>query len=222
MRKSSKDEFTLKTSDREDFYDKMSSEQHSMFDSIQENIFTFCEATAGSGKTITAIASMVDLLDRGIIDKIVYIQKPSERYLSNGFLPGTMDDKTNLLFLPFYDSMHKLGFFDSTIEAGMNNGSFRLVTDSTLRGINLERAGLVIDESQNIDYRTLKLIYTRCDDKCHVCTIGDIKQKDNKGTNRDFIEYGDYLSSKKFGNKVYLTTNFRGAFSKAAEEFSTK
>ena len=42
MRKSSKDEFTLKTYDREDFYDKMSSEQHLMFDSIQENIFTFC------------------------------------------------------------------------------------------------------------------------------------------------------------------------------------
>ena len=39
MRKSSKDEFTLKTSDREDFYDKMSSEQHLMFDfNSKENV----------------------------------------------------------------------------------------------------------------------------------------------------------------------------------------
>ena len=132
--------------DRDRFYSIMSDEQIALFDSIHKNIFTFCEATSGSGKTICSVAAMLSLLERGEINKIVYIQKPSERYLSQGYLPGTMEEKSQFLFLPFYDAMHDLGFFDSAIEQGIIDGTISLITDCALRGVNLEKAGIIVDE----------------------------------------------------------------------------
>ena len=61
--------------DRDRFYSIMSDEQIALFDSIHKNIFTCREATAGSGKTICSVAAMLSLLERGEINKIVYIQK---------------------------------------------------------------------------------------------------------------------------------------------------
>lgn len=205
--------------DRDRFYSIMSDEQIALFDSIHKNIFTFCEATAGSGKTIVSVSAMLSLLERGEINKIVYIQKPSERYLSQGYLPGTMEEKSQFLFLPFYDAMHDLGFFDSAIEQGIIDGTLNLITDCALRGVNLEKAGIIVDEAQNMDTHTLKLIFTRCHDNCHIAMLGDMAQRDNRKDNSKFVRYGNYLADKSFGNRVNLTKNFRGKFSKAAEAF---
>ena len=50
--------------------------------------------------------------------------------------------------------------------------------------------------------------------------IGDSRQKDNAHKdNREFIYYGEYLSNQEFGNKCKLTKNYRGKFSKCAEDF---
>ena len=208
--------------DRDRFYSIMSDEQIALFDSIHKNIFTFCEATSGSGKTICSVAAMLSLLERGEINKIVYIQKPSERYLSQGYLPGTMEEKSQFLFLPFYDAMHDLGFFDSAIEQGIEDGTISLITDCALRGVNLEKAGIILDEAENMNLHTLKLIFTRCHDNCHIVMLGDRAQKDNKGDNSKFVKYGQYLAENSFGNKVELTKNFRGKFSMVAEAFEIK
>ena len=53
--------------------------------------------------------------------------------------------------------------------------------------------------------------------------IGDSRQKDNAHKdNREFIYYGEYLSNQEFGNKCHLTKNYRGKFSKCAEDFVLK
>ena len=213
-------DFNLKNNkDRDRVYDNFTPEQKELFHSIKENIYTFCEGEAGTGKTLVTIAALLDLLANNEINKIVYIQKVSQRYLQNGFLPGTIEEKTDELWQPFYDAMLTLGYMPEVVDAMATNGLVKMTTDSNLRGINFEKVGLCIDEAQNCDFRTLKLIYTRCHDSCHIATIGDSKQKDNRGNNTDFIDYGDYLSKPSFGNKCYMTKNFRGKFSSYAENY---
>ena len=150
----------LYNSDREEFYTRMSAEQKTMFTSIKDNIFTFCEANAGSGKTVVSVNAMVELLAEGKISKIIYIQKPSERYLSNGFLPGTAEDKLEMLYTPMYDALNTLGFFDSAIEEMISNGMLSCISDMALRGVNVKNAGVILDECENLDYHTIKLILT--------------------------------------------------------------
>jgi len=209
----------LYNSDREEFYTRMSAEQKAMYNSIRDNIFTFCEANAGSGKTLCSVNAMVELLAEGKISKIIYIQKPSERYLSNGFLPGTAEDKLEMLYTPLYDALNTLGFFDSAIEEMIDKGMLQCISDMALRGVNIKSAGVILDEGQNLDYHTLKLILTRCSDDSHIVMIGDSLQRDNRRASTDFVAYGNYLAEKPFGNKVKLTHNYRGIFSQTAEKF---
>ena len=206
-----------KTRDR--FYQNMTPEQKSLFHSIKENIFTFCEAKAGTGKTATSVAACLDLYANKEVDRIIYIQKVSQRFLQNGLLPGTIEEKTENLFLPFHDAMAKLGYKIADYGLLIAQGKIVLTTDSTLRGVNFERAAIIVDEGENCDTETLKLIFTRCHDNCHVVLLGDRLQKDNKGSRQeDFVRYGEYMSAH-IGKTVYLTKNFRGKFSRLAEDF---
>lgn len=220
-KRTKKDEFSLETNkDRERFYKKMDKDQLALFNSIQDNIFTFCEAKSGTGKTVVSINSLLHLLFINNINHIVYIQKASDRYLEHGFLPGSAEEKTFALWTPFYEAMAMLGYQPSMVDKFREQESIILTTDSNLRGINFEKCGIIIDEAENCDTETLKLIFTRCHDDCHVVLLGDRLQKDNKGNhNQDFVEYGDYLANSSVGNKCYLTKNYRGKFSQFAEEF---
>ena len=221
--KVSEKNFDLKNNkDRDRVYLRFTPEQKTMFHTIKEKTFTFCESCSGSGKTLTTIAALLDLLANNEIDKIVYIQKVSQRYLQNGFLPGDIEEKTKALWQPFYEAMLTLGYTWQTVDEMVYNGLIVLTTDSTLRGINIEKAGVCIDEAQNCDYESLSLIFTRCYDICHVVMIGDSKQKDNRGDNVVFVEYGEYLAEPYFGAKCVLTKNFRGEFSRYAEKFVPK
>lgn len=221
MRKQDNDYIDLKNmKDRDRVFSKFNKEQKEMFKSIQDNIFTFVEAKSGTGKTLVSISAMIDLLANEEINKIVYFQKVSDRYLEHGFLAGSLEEKTNMLWTPFYDAMTTLGFFESTIQHLLNKEIIILTTDSVLRGVNLEKCGIIADECENCDTETLRLIFTRCHDDCHVVMIGDSRQKDNAHKdNREFIYYGEYLSNQEFGNKCKLTKNYRGKFSKCAEDF---
>lgn len=169
--------------------------------------------------TSVAMASMVDMLANGDIDKILYIQKPSERSLSEGYLPGDLDEKENILWGAFYDAMLDLGITPDMVSVLISTNQIVLTTDVSLRGVNLSNCGVCIDEGQNLDMHTLKLIFTRCHDNCHVVLLGDKEQKDNHGNNEIFIDYGNYLAESSVGNKCVLTRNFRGKFSQLAENF---
>ena len=224
MLKQDKNYIDLKNmKERDRVYNKFNKEQKDMFKSIQNNIFTFVEAKSGTGKTLVSVASMIDLLANDVIDKIVYIQKVSDRYLEHGFLAGSLEEKTNMLWTPFYDAMTTLGFFEGTVQELLRDEMIVLTTDSVLRGINLEKCGVIAEECENCDVETLRLIFTRCHDNCHIVMIGDSRQKDNSHKDsKEFVYYGDYLSSQDFGNRCSLTKNYRGKFSRCAEDFMLK
>ena len=204
--------------ERNRFYKKMNDEQKELFHSIQDNIFTFCEARSGTGKTTVSVASAIDLLYQGKVSKVIYIQTCSARFLDLGFLPGTMEEKTSNLYIALYDALTELGFGEKDIEEMIANGQLMTITDNALRGCNLEDAVIILEESQNMGYHTLKLILTRIHDNCHVVMIGDHYQKDQKGDNTVFIGYGEYLA-ERLGKKITLTRNYRGKLSRLAEEY---
>lgn len=146
-KRTKKDEFSLETNkDRERFYKKMDKDQLALFNSIQDNIFTFCEAKSGTGKTVVSINSLLHLLFTNNINHIVYIQKASDRYLEHGFLPGSAEEKTFALWTPFYEAMATLGYQPSMVDKFREQESIILTTDSNLRGINFEKCGIILDE----------------------------------------------------------------------------
>ena len=189
--------------ERDNVYNSFNNEQKSMFESIHKNIFTYCEAKAGTGKTLVTVAAMVNLLADNKISKIIYIQKPSERYLSQGYLPGTMDEKEQFLFTPLYDALTTLGLFDSKIQFMLDKGMLELKSDSALRGVNFKNAGIIIDEcvdgksridteSGNYKVYTLYNMYKNNRELPKVLTINETTKN---------LEYKDIISVSYKGEK---------------------
>lgn len=205
--------------DRDRMYSRFDTEQKDLFHTIQSNIFTYCEACAGSGKTTVSVAAMVDLLANGTISKIVYVRVADDRAQSIGYMPGTIEEKTEMYWGPFYEAMVTLGFQREMIGFMVSQGLIETTLDISLRGRNLEHAGIILDEVQNADTETMRLIFTRVHDNSHIVAIGDGRQSDQKRIRGEFKNYCEFLSSSPMGAKCILTHDYRGKFSALAESF---
>jgi phosphate starvation-inducible protein PhoH len=210
---------TLKNNkERDRMYSRFNEKQKAFFRSIQDNIFTFCEASTGTGKTTVATAALLDLLANGEINKIVYIRVADARVQSLGYLPGDIDEKMAPYWGPFYEALITLGLQTESIRAMESLGLLKETLDITLRGTNLEKCGVIIDEVQNANIETLGLIFTRFHDNLHAVAIGDGIQRDQKKASTSFRLFCNLLASSSMGNKCELDTDYRGKFSRLAEK----
>ena len=205
--------------DRDRMYSRFDPEQKALFHAIQENIFTYCEACAGSGKTTVSVAAMIDLLANNEISKIVYIRVADDRAQSIGYMPGTTEEKTEMYWGPFYEAMETLGFQREMISLMIDQNMIETTLDISLRGCNLENAGIIFDEIQNADTETMRLIFTRVHDNSHIVAIGDGRQSDQKRINGDFENYCEFLANSAMGTKCVLSHDYRGKFSALAESY---
>ena len=215
-----KDSIDLKNSkDRDRMYKRFDEHQKAFFHSIKDHVFTFCEAITGSGKTTVATAALLDMLANGEIDKIVYIRVADDRAQSIGYYPGTLEEKTDIYWEPFLEALEELGLQREVVQLMKEHRQIETTLDVTMRGINIERAGVIIDEIQNADLNTLRLIFTRFHDDVHAAAIGDGKQCDQKKASEAYREYCEYLADSSLGNKCELIQDYRGKFSRLAEEY---
>lgn len=205
--------------DRDRMYNRFDEYQKAFFHSIKENVFTFCEANAGCGKTVIATAAMLDMLANGEIDKIIYIRVADDRAQSIGYYPGTLEEKTDLYWRPLREAFVTLGIQPEMLQLMENEGLIETTLDINLRGCNIERAGVIFDEVENSDYYTLKLVFTRFHDDVHAAIIGDGAQCDQKNATDDFRGYCEFLADSSMGNKCKLVHNYRGKFSRLAESY---
>lgn len=205
--------------DRDRMYSRFDEKQKAFFHSIQDHIFTYCEAGTGSGKTTIAVASLLDLLARGEINKIVYVRVADDRMQSIGYYPGTLEEKTAPYWEPFYEALETLGVQREAIRGMEFAGIITESLDITMRGINLEKCGVLFDEIQNADLDTLRLVFTRFHDDVHAVAVGDGAQRDQKKATHDYRAYCEFLANSSMGNKCELTHDYRGKFSKLAESY---
>ena len=205
--------------DRDRMYTRFDTEQKDLFHKIQDNIFTYCEACAGSGKTTVSVAAMVDLLANEDISKIVYVRVADDRAQSIGYMPGTMEEKTEMYWGPFYEAMATIGFQREMVTFMISQGLIETTLDINLRGRNLEHAGIILDEVQNADTETMRLIFTRVHDNSHIVAIGDGRQSDQKRIHGEYKNYCEFLAESSMGARCVLTHDYRGKFSALAESF---
>lgn len=205
--------------ERDRMYNRFDESQKDMFHSIKEHVFTFCEAGTGTGKTTVATAALLDMLANGEINKIVYVRVADDRCQSIGYYPGTLEEKTGMYWEPFEEALVTLGLQPGDIAQMMNREELETSLDITMRGINIEKAGVIVDEVQNADLDTLRLIFTRFHDDVHAVAIGDGRQRDQKKASVDYKNYCDYLAASSMGNKCELKCDYRGKFSRMAENY---
>lgn len=192
----------------------------------QDNHIVFCNAKAGTGKTTLAMgaANLIVKDTRNDINEIIYIVSPYAEQ-KQGYLPGTVEEKSEVYFEPAYQAMIECNmnpFTDvmkkSLAEKKKNGDGFvKLLTHTYLRGSNLSKKVIIIDEAQNFTVGELKKVLTRIHDDSKVIVIGHTGQIDiNSGSG--FAKYIEHFKEYDMGEICELTINHRGKLSSFADE----
>lgn len=188
-------------------------------------LIIFCNARAGSGKTLLATATANLLVQYGLYQGLVYICSPygEDR---QGFLPGTLGEKSEPYFEPLYQALQKIRIDANIVRCedimNLKNGTgyIECMTHTFLRGVNFENKVIIIDEAQNFTFMDLKKTLTRIADSCKVIVIGHDQQCDIKSDDSEnaFVKYLNHFQNESYCSVCHLTKNYRGTISQKADE----
>jgi len=185
----------------------------------------FCNARAGTGKTITSVGVANLLIQYGEFDNLIYIMSPyGER--KQGWLPGTITEKSSVYFEAFYQALITCGINphaaindESMVNQKNGTGYITCITDTFLRGTNLDNAVIIIDEAQNYTVSQLKKTLTRVGSRAKVIIIGHDLQCDlDNPKSSGFAAYINHFKDEERARVCTLTTNHRSWISRHADE----
>ena len=214
------------------FYDMiLDDEQLDFVKAIKDlrKTIVFCDAPAGTGKTTLAMGAANILVHdkRNELDGIVYIVSPYGEQ-KQGYLPGSITEKSEVYYEPAYQAMVEVGmnpntdvYSESMITKKKGEAFVKMLTHTYLRGTNLQKKVVILDESQNYTVADLKKVLTRCHDSCKVIVIGHTGQIDIRGGS-GFDKYLKHFEDQEKCAVCRLTTNHRGWLSTYADMLEDK
>jgi len=147
---------------------------------MAENDIVFCIGPAGSGKTYLAVAMAVAALKRDSARKIVLTRPAVEAGERLGFLPGDMQAKVDPYLRPLYDALHDMMTL-SQLQQYVENDVIEVAPLAYMRGRNLDRAFIILDEGQNCTRKQMQMFLTRLGASSKSVVTGDISQTDLPG-----------------------------------------
>ena len=144
---------------------------------VAENVITFCQGVAGSGKTHIAVGMALEYLLDQKVKKIIITRPVVESGEKIGYLPGTAEEKLHPYLLPLLDEVNH--FISGAQFSGLKtNNKIEIVPLGLMRGRNFHNAFIVADECQNASYDQLKMLLTRIGMNSKMVLTGDVSQSD--------------------------------------------
>ena len=181
--------------------------QKVLYDHYAKGKNMFAYGAAGTGKTfISLYLALKDVLDEMTPYDKVYIVRSLVSTREIGFLPGDHEDKSSLYQIP-YKNMVKY-MFEMRTEADFQmlygnlktQGTIDFWSTSFIRGTTFDKAIIIVDEFQNLNYHELDSIMTRVGEETKIMFCGDatqtdlIKQNERNGIH-DFMRVLRLMSS---------------------------
>ena len=206
---------------------ELDEEQVAFVEAIKDlsKTIVFCDAPAGTGKTTLAMGAANILVQdkRNELEGIVYIVSPYGEQ-KQGYLPGSITEKSEVYYEPAYQAMIEVGmnpnvdvYSESMVSRKKGEAFVKMLTHTYLRGTNLQKKVVILDESQNYTVAELKKVLTRCHDTCKVIVIGHTGQIDINGRS-GFAKYMNHFDGHPRCAVCKLTTNHRGWLSTFADK----
>lgn len=110
---------------------------------------------------------------------------------------------------------------ESMVNQKNGTGFITCITDTFLRGTNLDDAVIILDEAQNYTVSQLQKTLTRVGKKAKVIVIGHELQCDLEHPNESgFMRYIKHFQGQERAAFCELTTNHRGWISQHADEIA--
>lgn len=173
------------------------------------------DATAGSGKTLLAVACANILINRDHkYDSAIFVF-PTVEESSLGYRPGSTTEKEADYLEPLYQALIKCNVIPNqaiTSDISNKNGTAWLEARSAtfMRGINFEKKIVIIDECQNMSIPIIKRIISRCYDNSKIIICGCQAQMDVPINKSGFKQLMDHMEGFEGYIKCELPISYRG------------
>ena len=181
--------------------------QKKLFESYKNGKNLVAYGAAGTGKTfITLFNALQEVLDPSTPYDKIYIVRSLVATREIGFLPGDHEDKSSLYQIPYKNMVKYMFEMPSDADFQMLYGNLKgqdtidFWSTSFIRGTTLDRAVIIVDEFQNLNYHELDSIITRIGTDTKIMFCGDatqtdlIKQNERNGIH-DFMRVLRLMSS---------------------------
>jgi phosphate starvation-inducible PhoH-like protein len=170
---------------------------------ILNNTVTLLKGQAGSGKTLLACQTALDMFFNRQIEKIIITRPVVAAADDIGYLPGDMKAKMDPWLAPIYANLYMLYdkiFIDKMVE----NQDIEILPFAFVRGRTFVDSVVIVDEAQNVNNGQTEMIIGRLGLNSKMIFCGDTSQIDLKNKKESGIDFFKTLESRVAGVKVIV------------------
>lgn len=176
--------------------------------------------TAGSGKSLLALAAGMQQVRNGTYNKVVVLRTVHTVLGGElGFLPGDAEEKMAPFSDATFDAMEAFAT-KREIESMIRNGKLEIIPVSFIRGRTFNNSFIVFDEAQSSEMVTLLTAITRVGRNSKIVLTHDQSQSDNLHVSKHqgVLEVVRRLRGNKLFAHVELERSLRSDVAEAAAE----
>jgi phosphate starvation-inducible PhoH-like protein len=132
---------------------------------------------AGTGKTFLGVASAVEALNAGRVQRLILVRPAVEAGEKLGFLPGDLSQKVDPYLRPLYDALYEMFGVEKVVKL-LERNVIEIAPLAYMRGRTLNDAFVILDEAQNTSIEQMKMFLTRIGFGSTAVITGDLTQID--------------------------------------------
>ena len=170
------------------YFNPKTSKQKELIDLIKNNEIVIAKGVAGSGKSFVALATALSLLG-DTYKKIILVKSetsiPGEEI---GFIQGSIHEKMTPVIMSYTWNIDKILRKKGAAEELIRKNLIEVIPLAFFRGLSIDSAIVIIDESQNISFDIFKTIITRIGEDCKYIFLGDTEQVDMKKKDKSCLQ----------------------------------
>lgn len=176
-------------------FQALTENQQSFFDSYKRgDYFIGLFGSPGVGKTFLALYRAIEeALDRSNPFKQVVVVRSAVQVRDQGFVPGTLEEKMEIYEVPYKEISETLFGRSDAWERMKEQGYTRFISTTAIRGISIDDAIIIVDESQSMTFHELSSVMSRVGHRSKIMFIGDLKQNDLIKSKYDVSGLNEFL-----------------------------
>jgi len=177
-------------------FDALTENQQKFFDSYKRgDYFIGLFGSPGVGKTFLAMyRSLEEVLDRTNPFKQVVVVRSAVQVRDQGFVPGSLDEKMEIYETPYKEISETLFGRSDAWDRLKEQGHARFISTTAIRGISIDDAIILVDESQSMTFHELSSVISRVGHRSKIIFIGDLKQNDLIKSKNDVSGLKEFLN----------------------------
>jgi phosphate starvation-inducible PhoH-like protein len=181
---------------------QLNEEQKIAKEIILANPVTVLKGMAGSGKTLVAVQTALDLLFTKQVEKII-ITRPTVAKEDIGFLPGDIKEKMDPWLAPIYHNLYLL-YSKEKIDKEVEEGRIEILPFAFMRGRTFVNAFVIVDEAQNVTHTQMEMVLGRLGKGSWMSICGDLAQVDLKNKKETGFSFLSRVEEQVKGVRVVV------------------